>query len=118
MKLEEFIRNRDRYRHRGAFGALAGLVLFMGPLFLLAHFEQEHETWTKGSWRALTVFGVVVMVAVWPLVWVWSSRLATRFGLRCPHCRKEVVGMSSIVIATGNCGYCGGRVLDEAPENR
>ena len=33
--------------------------------------------------------------------------------LRCPSCAKNITGISSIVTAARNCGFCGKRVLAE-----
>ena len=47
---------------------------------------------------------------------LYISRLLKKrlrdLGLLCPNCGKQITALSSqVVIATGKCGHCGGRVL-------
>jgi hypothetical protein len=44
-----------------------------------------------------------------------SIRLTVRqAGLVCPHCRTLFSGtLGQIVVASGRCGKCGGRIVDE-----
>jgi hypothetical protein len=49
---------------------------------------------------------------------VFSVRRATKsrreFGLFCPHCKKDLLGLSfQIVVASVRCGRCGGIVLED-----
>lgn len=41
-------------------------------------------------------------------------RVGDKHMLKCPHCRKCVGGVSSqVVVASGRCGFCGERIVDE-----
>ena len=114
MTLHEFITKRNRYRNATALTSLAAFGVFMGTAFLMTQLEPQRDRWPRASWIAMCVAAGVILVAAFPLMWFAASKLATRFGMRCPHCTKVVDRMSSLVIATGKCGRCGGRVLDDA----
>jgi hypothetical protein len=44
----------------------------------------------------------------------WPKRRMKSLGVICPHCRKALVGLNSqVVIATGKCGFCGDKVLED-----
>jgi len=59
---------------------------------------------------AVVVIGIPTAYCLGP----WHSRKIRQLGLLCPHCQKPLIGhmSSQVVVATGNCGFCGGRVLD------
>ena len=114
MTRQQFIQSRNRYRNAAAIGALVWVVLFFGPVGLMAWLEPNRGELPKHLWLVLNIGAFAIMVAALSFVWIRTSRLPKRFGLRCPECKKPVVGMSSLVIATGRCGHCGGKVLDEA----
>jgi uncharacterized membrane protein (DUF485 family) len=64
------------------------------------------------------VVGVAVLVLLFGsvpvLIW-YHWRQKARFDVRCPGCHRQLLGTSGqIVIATGNCGHCGSRVLSES----
>ena len=45
---------------------------------------------------------------------MFAIRFSNQLLLKCPHCRKLLGGFSSqVVVASGNCGYCGQRIIDE-----
>jgi hypothetical protein len=49
-----------------------------------------------------------------------QHRLTKELGLRCPHC-NGVFGepnRSQVVVASGNCGFCGGVILKGEPRSR
>jgi hypothetical protein len=48
----------------------------------------------------------------------WPKKKIQMIGVNCPHSRKALVGLSSqVVIATGKCGFCGNRVLEETMDS-
>jgi DNA-directed RNA polymerase subunit RPC12/RpoP len=56
---------------------------------------------------------VVPLFAIPFLFWV-IARNEKQIGIRCPHCGKSLWAKNSqIVIATGNCGHCGERILND-----
>src|SRR6266404_5076613 len=114
MTRQQFIQSRNRYRIEAAIGALVWVVLFFGPIGLMAWLEPSRGGLSAPVWRALSVGALAVMVASLSLVWIRTLRLTKRLGLRCPERKKPVIGMASLVIATGRCGHCEGKVLDEA----
>ena len=113
MTRQEFIQSRNRYRNAAAFSALIWVILFFGPIGFMAWLEPNRGELPVTIWRALNLGAFVIMAAALAFVWIRSSRLIKRFGLCCPECKKPVVGMSSLVIATGRCGHCGGKVLND-----
>jgi hypothetical protein len=113
MTRQEFIQNRNRYRNAVAVVVLIFVFLFWGTIFLMAWLQQNRSDSLMNIWPALNVGAFAIMVAAFSFLWIRTSRLITRFGLRCPECKKPVFGMSRLVIATGRCGHCGGKVLDD-----
>jgi DNA-directed RNA polymerase subunit RPC12/RpoP len=56
---------------------------------------------------------VPAVLVLFALLWIHERRIKRDGRLRCPHCRKLLVGMDRLVVATRNCGHCGNRVLTE-----
>ena len=111
---QEFIKRRDKQHKVGAICGVACLVILLGPLAFMAWLEPRHGELPAHVWPILNVAAVSVMVIGFLLACSIPLRLSKRFGLCCPECKKSVLSMSSLVIATGRCGHCGGIVLDDA----
>ena len=114
MTRQEFIKRRDKQRKVGAVWGFIAFVILIGPIGFMAWLEPRREDLPVHVWTVLNVVAFSLMVAGLSLAWIMPSRLSKRLGLCCPECKKPVLGMSSLVIATGRCGHCGGRVLDDA----
>jgi hypothetical protein len=55
-----------------------------------------------------SVYGGVVIVGI------LTSRQRARLGLRCPACKKYLLGTAlSVAIASGRCGGCGNILLED-----
>jgi len=91
------------------------MVLFVGILAMIPlgdriEKSELNETWVKGV--LVSVF-VGLLAGLGALAW-YVVRLQKRHSHHCPHCRKPFIGLAAnIVIATGNCGDCGGKVFDD-----
>jgi hypothetical protein len=114
MTREEFIKTRDKQRKVGAVCGLFAMVILFAPLAFMAWLEPGRSELPAHVWTILNVAAISLMVGGLSLVCIILMRLSKRFGLCCPECKKSVLNMSSLVIATGRCGHCGGRVLDDA----
>jgi hypothetical protein len=114
MTRQEFIRKRDKQRNTAAVCSLVALVIMFAPVGFMAWLEPRRDELPAHVWTILSVTAISLMVGGLALVCIISWRLSRRLGLCCPECKKPVMQMSSLVIATGRCGHCGGRVLDEA----
>ena len=106
---------------------LPGMMLAMwgGPLLLAFGASRlgPPARAAAGAWLAPVRWvtqSPYVPVAVWVglsialivLVWRWSSRDPR---VRCPACGKSLLNHTALVVATGNCGACGSRVLSDPP---
>jgi hypothetical protein len=111
---QEFIKKRDKQRKVGGVCGLVALVILFAPVGFMAWFEPRRDELPAHVWAVLNVVAISLMVVGLSLVCIIPLRLSKRLGLCCPECKKSVLNMSSLVIATGRCGHCGGRVLDDA----
>lgn len=87
------------------FGALAMWLVFMNWL--------DHSAPSSPSRIALSCFPIFLLAALWVAQFFSIRRIYKRYGMKCPACGKGLGGVAPIVIATGNCGMCGQRILDE-----
>lgn len=106
MTRQEFVKDRDACVKRWTMLMVALFGLLTLPLLLL-----DHDT-------AFTVTGILIPVIIIGLL---VSHRRTFGRVRCPHCHQSLINshsVSSAVIASGNCGWCGGKVLDEASKDQ
>jgi uncharacterized membrane protein YfcA len=65
-----------------------------------------------------TVTAVVFASGMFYSIARWPKKRMKALGLICPHCRKALAGFNSqVVIATGKCGFCGDKVLEDRRSN-
>jgi len=114
MTRQQFIQGRNRCRNSLAIGTLVWAVLFFGPAGLMSWLEPRRGDLPSHIWLGLNICAFSIMAASLLFVWIRTLRLNKRFGLQCPECKKPLLGTSSIVISSGRCGHCGGKVLDDA----
>jgi DNA-directed RNA polymerase subunit RPC12/RpoP len=107
-KQKSMIRSSNRW-------AVIFLVVFFGVLLAnlsLAKSIDRAAIWTQ-VFYAIVFFSV--LIGTIPLVMWFQKRQQKRFSVQCSSCGRPLVDISAqIVIATGNCGHCGERVLHEA----
>lgn len=110
MTTKDFVSNLKAFRKANialfftficwSFGGLAALVVI--------------DTTQYAGRLQLSVF-IIWLIHIIALGWIvsrTSSKKAERLGVLCPYCRVDLSEMKTIVIASGHCGRCGGRVLD------
>ena len=114
MTRQEFITKRNKQRNVGAVCALVALVILFAPVGFMAWLEPRRSELPAHVWSVLNFAAIALVFVGLSLVVIIPWRLKKRAGLCCPECKKSVLEMSSLVIATGRCGHCGGRVLDDA----
>ena len=114
MTRQEFIECRDRYRRTVAPWGLVALCVFVGTIALMAHIEPKCESWPTPIWLGMNVGAVALMVGAVSTAVIKEARLARRLGISCPHCRRRLTMMMALVVASGRCGNCGAKVLDDA----
>src|ERR1035437_3835711 len=89
------------------FAALCGCI----PLSSYIERHEQDYRWIG------TAFGIGLLTFLCTnlglMAW-YGLRQQRRYGHRCPHCNKSLVGFGAqIAIATGNCGQCGERVFSD-----
>ena len=97
----EFIGRRVRSQRRVSMGIWISLIV-LSVLVVVA-----------GLSFSMSKHAVTVLSAVAGVVIFLVGRRARDTSLRCPNCLKELSGrVGTVVIATGNCGFCGEQVFD------
>jgi hypothetical protein len=113
MTRQEFIRRSQSFRNRSAVGALGILALMIGSLILGSRIVDGCRD-RPGFRTTLLGISIFLFLASAPAMVIYMRRLEKRMGLTCPHCHKGIAGISTVVIATANCGHCGETVFDAA----
>ena len=117
MTKEEFITKQQAMNSRMKKRSGWWVALFFGGLLacipLVSYIERHEEEY---RWIG-AVFGISVLVLFFgsaALAVFCASKEQRRFGHRCPHCKKPLIGISAqLAIATGNCGQCGNKVFSD-----
>jgi hypothetical protein len=117
MTKQEFIA-KQREMTRGANKRSAiWIVFFFGGLVgcaALSGYIDRHPEEYRWIGAAVGIGLFAFLIANSALMLWFGVRQQRRFGHRCPHCNKALVGFSvQIAIATGNCGHCGERVFND-----
>lgn len=95
-------------------GLLAFLANAVFCLFLLRWIENMKLSQWPEAILALSALAWM-MVPLFAMGWFVQRNLKNRdLSLPCPHCGRSLEGRvtAQIVIATGNCGFCGEPVLE------
>jgi hypothetical protein len=113
----EFRRSYFRYgfRYVGRIFAVFALGAFVFlTVFLLLEVADKRDNITMRSEIAMSIAVIVTIVAA-GLSARYSERDARADpNLNCPHCKGPLASFDGLVALTsGNCPYCGERVLDE-----
>ena len=89
------------------FAALCGCI----PL---SSYIERHEQDYRWIGTAFGIGLLTFLCANLGLMAWYGLRQQRRYGHRCPHCNKSLVGFGAqIAIATGNCGQCGESVFSD-----
>jgi hypothetical protein len=107
---EEFI-SQIRFRERQyvirAWCALALMAIALGVVALFEHLGIRAGRLNK-IWYGLPA-GFLLIGTITLICWGKAR------GVPCLHCHKRVTGTAAqITAATGNCGYCGGEIFEQA----
>src|SRR6267154_3905894 len=88
------------------FGACVALI----PLSIYTDSDKA-VPWVS----AVCVIGIMILLLLSAgLAQRFLKRQQSLFGIQCRHCSKQILlSHSQIVIATGNCGFCGEKLFDE-----
>ena len=111
---QEFIERRDKQRKISGIWSIVLLLLMFGPVCFMAWLEPRRHDLPAHVWTFLSYTTIFLIFGVLASIYINTWRLTRRFGVCCPECKKSVMQMQALVIATGRCGHCGGRVLDDA----
>ena len=119
ITIKEFNEATSRYTKRvlrmaavsvtAMFGCFAIVLPFRDAVhgFYVAQFGDVAAELLLG----MTPFPAVVVMFVG--IWLVERQSKRDGPLHCPHCKKCLVGLQHLVIATRNCGYCGKPVLHD-----
>jgi len=96
------------------------IVFFIGIAFLFASWwfltarydHSEPSSSSRIAWACTPFALFFIMIVGHKLVLGYTFK---HHGLSCPACGKPLGGVEAIVIATGNCGNCGERILESPP---
>ncbi|MCI0684940.1 MAG: alkaline shock response membrane anchor protein AmaP [Gemmataceae bacterium] len=111
---EEGIRNPARVElRRELIWIIVALGTALGLFALAAVFVLSlRSRWEDGTaeWLPFVILAPTILILEY-LIWLrWGSRNMDR-SLCCPHCAQALVEVCGVVLDTGCCGHCGGRVL-------
>jgi hypothetical protein len=113
VQRREFPEAAYRYQRRTLVTLGVALPLIAGYLVILMLNLEPWTEWIEAHFRpvgAEIVKGLILLPAIVILFTCLgvAERVTRRDGrLACPHCRKRLEYMASLVIASGNCPYCG-----------
>jgi hypothetical protein len=115
MTRAEFVEKNERLQktlnqvNRWIFGFLA---VFVFVLIYMNKWGSSVPEEVRGPILVFVLFGGLFGIVIF-----FGRRTAKRrreFGLFCPHCNKDFLGISyQITAASGRCGRCGGVVLED-----
>ena len=108
---EEFINRSKSAQRLLTWATLVWLAWFIGAacavsLLLPPEYRDKPvlDDWRLGL-GAFAHFATSLSLLLWG-----TNVLSRRYGVACPNCGKPVTG-SQVVIASGNCGFCGSVVI-------
>ena len=100
---------------RSGIVALIIFCMMVACLFLAVYVGEQARDWSPAA-RGWTLGALLLCLFLGaPALLVFPLRLQKRLGLVCPKCQKLILPISTVVIATSHCGYCGERVFDDPP---
>jgi DNA-directed RNA polymerase subunit RPC12/RpoP len=111
---EEFLLRHRVGRRQGYLWLLAGLVpclVYWAPLFI-----WKRDLIPGLSSTASTILFTCVLVWMLAVALYYQQVILKKLGLSCSDCGKKYIGQSyEIVMASGRCGGCGKKVLNDVP---
>ena len=111
MTISEFIEKLRQHRRRTCPLGFLVMVSWFGFAFVSSNLFRENPLLFVATFITYFVVSCVGLRS-------WARRSIDQLSLDCPGCSKWLIGRkgrrSEIVIATGRCGACGARVLEDA----
>jgi hypothetical protein len=121
VRKEEFIKAAASHNRRAVAVFLIPLLLAFAFIIAYGPFQRRYEAFLASRIAGPTPKLLKVLpIAVPLLIAIGAMIPLTRkndrdLGVPCPHCRKPLAQLKSIVIASKNCPYCGAKVLEDTP---
>jgi uncharacterized membrane protein (DUF485 family) len=110
---EEFILTKRRHNRvvlLPAFGALALMVLLPFAWMMVVGFHPGMPLPGRIAGHAVCIG--VLLTAIW-FVYGYLRRAEKQFQRHCPNCQKSFAATDKFVLSSGNCYYCGFKVIHE-----
>ena len=112
LNVESVRKSRRRFLIAVGLGLAVLVAIIVGGIPLIKHLDQagffDRPELLKRYWFE-GLFGCLLLALV-----VAASRGKQIFGVPCPNCGRRLIGISArLVVMTGNCAYCGEKVLNE-----
>lgn len=106
-----------RTRRMGVYAAAGWAIMLSGfiwcrPLITFLEYRIPPD-WAASlnGYSALGGVGIVLLAFAFALRYFFKDD-----GIPCPNCHQPLLGAAGrMVLMTGNCGFCGERVLDVEP---
>jgi hypothetical protein len=117
MTLKEFISRKQAWQASTSKVVVTGTLILFGLIFLISWLEHHLVVLGYPLWldKVFVCLLMLLSVCVIPLLKRFMTRQFEQFGVMCPKCGKPLVGRNSgILVATGKCGECGAKVLNDA----
>jgi hypothetical protein len=116
MKRETFIKNAEIQRRQEIFSVavlLACVFIAFLPAAILAERFDAIGFDLPSTLIALASFSIIG-IAMYYFIYSLPRKRATQRGLVCPNCKRCFNPFTQqIVIASGRCGRCGYKILDD-----
>ena len=118
MTKADFISRLEQREKISGKNVVLGIVAFLANGVLCVYVMNWIEKMKLAGWieAVLGILMLALMISpLFAMAWAANQNLKKRnLLLPCPHCGCSLEGSvtSQIVIATGNCGRCGERVLE------
>jgi hypothetical protein len=118
MTKQELIARQQVWKRKGGFETASLVVIWFASLAGLIWVKDGIEARIHAGWVDVlfTLLFFAVLVGIVPFMFWFTKRQHQRYGVACPHCGGLLAGRRiQILVAQGNCGRCGERILDEKP---
>ena len=118
MTVEEFKEAVGAYHRKSLRACVVPLLVALGMILGYVPFKEGFEAYLAERFEPVVVTVFVVLPMAVPMVGGFlvvvylGFRVGRRAGVACPSCGEELGAYRAIVIASGNCPHCGGRVID------
>jgi hypothetical protein len=106
---------RSSRTRRMGIAAAAGWAIMLSGFFWCRPLVTFLENRIPTDWAvSLNGYSALGIAGIGLLAFAFAQRyFLKRDGVSCPNCHQPLFGVSGrMVLMTGNCGFCGERVLD------